>query len=39
MRRGTTPTLRVTVDADLTGMSLYLPDGIQIRLDSDSTNH
>ena len=23
----------------LTGMSLYLPDGIQIRLDSDSTNH
>lgn len=24
MRRGTTPTLRVTVDADLTGMSLYL---------------
>ena len=23
----------------LTGMSLYLPDGIQIKLDSDSTNH
>lgn len=23
----------------LFGMSLYLPDGIQIRLDSDSTNH
>ena len=24
MRRGTTPTITVTVDADLTGMSLYL---------------
>ncbi len=23
----------------LTGMSLYLPDGIQIKLDSDSANH